>query len=549
MTTTTTTKQALEQAVQAMHQGDNLFDVTIVCTTDDHQAAYWMAQLSQGVCARPTTASSDADSSPYPMVLAVAEDWVGSSGAGNGLGTLYAYEKAVALARAKHDVDLAAALAAGDISVALYHTAGKGTRMAPLPASENNNKPGVTLPFGLLQGESYQSVTVLESVVRQTGIYARSRQGRLSVFWGDQVFLPSAAFLYQPSHHVDILCTLLGETAPTAEEWTAQGLDKYGVIACLETADGKMEAAQVEKVSHAVATQMLGALGGTLQQVGPSLGSFSVSAAMLQALCTEFRTELVEKTAKFDTDPHFWMPLTLSETDYATLMKGKGVEENVSIQHHQRMTAMKASFALGSLGLFGAVDVGKDACWWDYGLLKLYSKNSLLLLEDSLSADLLRQFLGLTVHVVKSSLEDGVTVDETSYAYNTQVKAGSIHKSILAGVRALELQADGAILVNCVAKKIVAGPGAILYNILDDSDEGVTAQAGEVMVAVTDETGAATRLCSRMDIDGGKAWKIKLDMNEVSFEEMHKKNKDSNIGEIQKKRQATFDSMSAAMGF
>ena len=31
----------------------------------------------------------------------------------------------------------------GEISAALFHTAGKGTRMAPLPASENNNKPGV----------------------------------------------------------------------------------------------------------------------------------------------------------------------------------------------------------------------------------------------------------------------------------------------------------------------------------------------------------------------------------------------------------------------
>jgi hypothetical protein len=31
----------------------------------------------------------------------------------------------------------------GKVSAALYHTAGKGTRLAPLPASENNNKPGV----------------------------------------------------------------------------------------------------------------------------------------------------------------------------------------------------------------------------------------------------------------------------------------------------------------------------------------------------------------------------------------------------------------------
>lgn len=132
------TKEALESAVKAMQEGA-LYDVTIVCTTDDHQADYWMEQLAKGVC-RPKAGVSDG--SPYPMVLAVSEDW-GGSGAGNGLGTLYAYHKAVALAQSKHSVDLAKALEAKEISVALYHTAGKGTRMAPLPASENNNKPGV----------------------------------------------------------------------------------------------------------------------------------------------------------------------------------------------------------------------------------------------------------------------------------------------------------------------------------------------------------------------------------------------------------------------
>ena len=131
------TQEALESAVKAMQEGA-LYDVTIVCTTDDHQADYWMAQLAQGVC-QPKTGTNG---SPYPMVLAVSEDW-GGSGAGNGLGTLYAYQKAVALAQSKYQVDLDKALAAKEISIALYHTAGKGTRMAPLPASENNNKPGV----------------------------------------------------------------------------------------------------------------------------------------------------------------------------------------------------------------------------------------------------------------------------------------------------------------------------------------------------------------------------------------------------------------------
>eukprot|EP00523_Entomoneis_sp_CCMP467_P009947 CAMPEP_0168739338 /NCGR_PEP_ID=MMETSP0724-20121128/11405_1 /TAXON_ID=265536 /ORGANISM="Amphiprora sp., Strain CCMP467" /LENGTH=545 /DNA_ID=CAMNT_0008786725 /DNA_START=61 /DNA_END=1698 /DNA_ORIENTATION=+ len=534
---------ALKGSVQAMNKGE-MFDVTIICTTDDYQASYWMNKLSQTVCA------SDESSGTYPIVLAVSEDWNGGSGAGNGLGTLYAFEKAAKLAQEKHGVDLKAALAKGEISASLYHTAGKGTRLAPLPAGENNNKPGVKLPFGLRGKDGkLQSLTVLESVVKQTGIYASSRKGRLSVFWGDQVFIPSAPFQYKSTHHIDILCTLLGDTAPTAEEWVAQGLDKYGVIACLETAvPGRLDAAQVEKVSHETATEMLGKLG-TVRQVGPSLGSFSVSAAILAALTEEYATELAEKKAKFDTDPHFWMPLTLSEEDYIKLMEKKGTDVAISKAHHQRMSKMKASFELGDYGLFGAVNVGKDACWWDYGQVKLYSKNSLLLLEDSPSAKLLRQFLGVKSNLTDCQV-DGVTVDGASYAFDSKAKSGSITKSVVSGVRSLEVTLDGAIVVNCVAKKIKAGPGAILYGIVDKSDEGIVADAGAVMVNVTAADGESMVLKSRMDIDGGKAWKQKLEgLNSVTFEDVHKKNKMADIGAIQVKRQEVYDKVSASMGF
>jgi hypothetical protein len=142
--TDTDTAAALNAAVDAMHTGDNVYDVTIVCTTDDHQAAYWMDRLAAGICSHATTTTATAKEAGahFPMVLAVSEDW-GGAGAGNGLGTLYAFQKAHALALEKYGVDLTACLADGKVSAGLFHTAGKGTRMAPLPASENNNKPGV----------------------------------------------------------------------------------------------------------------------------------------------------------------------------------------------------------------------------------------------------------------------------------------------------------------------------------------------------------------------------------------------------------------------
>lgn len=381
-------------------------------------------------------------------------------------------------------------------------------------------------------------MTVLEAVVKQTGIYAPSRKGRLSVFWGDQVFLPSVDFKYTPSHHVDIMCTLLGDSAPTAEEWAEQGLEKYGVIAVLkaDSPDQIPEAAQVEKVSHETATRMLGDLG-TIGQVGPSLGSFSVSAAILKGLCDEFFVELTDKEAKLDTDPHFWMPLTLPEDSYAYLMSQKGVDEDTSRSHYGRMKAFSKQFLSdhNELGLFGAVDVGKDACWWDYGLLRLYSKNSLLLLDDeNPESKLLRKFL---------NIEDGpdsgtVTSDNVqmvhSYAFDCSIANGSVKDSLLSHVTALEINADGAILVNCVAPKITAGKGSILYNIMGESE--IVAEPGQVLVAVTDESGSMTEIKSRIDIDGGDAWKKIVEGNPMSFEQVWKNNKNAKITKINEER-------------
>jgi len=529
--------ETLKSACEAMAKGA-LFDVTIICTTDDHQASYWMKRLSEGICA----AGSDGSDSKFPLVLAVSEDW-GAGGAGNGLGTLYAYTKAVKLAKEAHGIDLEELLAKGEVSAALFHTAGKGTRMAPLPASENNNKPGVRLPVCHNVNDQFIPITVLEAVVKQTGVYAKSRKGRLSVFWGDQVFVPSAAYEYTPTHHIDIMCTLLGETAPTAEEWSAQGLDKYGVIAVLQ-GEAK-NAAQVEKVSHATAVKMLESLGD-IGQVGPSLGSFSVSSAFLSALCKEYSTELEEKTAKLDTDPHFWMPLTLPAEEYKNLMEQKGIDKEVSHKHHERMTAFKATLDLTSMGLFGAVDVGKDACWWDYGQLKLYSTNNLALLESNAQSDLLRSFMGITSNVMQCDLASDVTVDDTSRVFGCKVSgSGSIAESAMANVTAKDIDVTGAIVVNCVAPKITAGKGAILYNLV--SEEPIVAEAGDVKVEVTAADGSSFLLQSALSIDGGKNWKIKLDMNEMTFEEVMKKNFNADITTVETKRKENYDKVAAGL--
>jgi hypothetical protein len=312
------------------------------------------------------------------------------------LGTLYAFTKASNLAR-ERNIDLLHDLTAGKISIGLYHTAGKGTRLAPLPGSENNNKPGVKLPATIpIEGQQAKApMTILEAVIKQTGCYAKSRVGRLSVFWGDQIFIPTTPVEYHAIHQVDILCSL--GPMMTEAEWKQKGMEKYGLIAQCE--NGK--AAQVEKVDHATAVELLKDLGGAIQSVGASLGSFSVSWQILTILLEEFSSELEKKEGKYDSDPHLWMPMTLSQPSYLHLMKQKGVSEEASAAHYHRIQNMMSRFYsrypdLLPERLFGPVDVGQDVFWWDYGLLKLYQRNTLLMTEKSPEAEMMRMFFGIS---------------------------------------------------------------------------------------------------------------------------------------------------------
>ena len=66
--------------------------------------------------------------------------------------------------------------------------------------------------------------------------------------------------------------------------------------------------------------------------------------------------------AKLDSDPHFWMPLTLSAESYGSIMTGKGVAEADSTAHYARMSAFKTKFleANPGPGLFGCIDAGSS---------------------------------------------------------------------------------------------------------------------------------------------------------------------------------------------
>lgn len=506
-----TVRDNLDRITAAPADGTGL-DIVIVSTTNEDQEQYWQRRLEAG---RGSVCRQDA------LVLVVTEHWPG--GAGNGLGTLFAVRCAAEKAFERHGIDLLAQLRGG-ASVGLYHTAGKGTRLAPLPGSEGNLKSAVKLPGTVTIDGRTEYLTILEAVIRQTAVYAPGRRGRVGVWWGDQVFVPSKAPLADATHHVDILAGL--GAMPDADAWRAEGLDRYGLIAV--GADG--DAVQVEKVDHAVAASLVAdgvmAVDGG---IGVSLGSFSMSAAMTTALMDEFAAELEARATKLDTDPHFWMPMTLDADTYRAMMDAKGVPAAEADAHHARMAAFLERFraAHPEQGIFGCVDVGDEGWWWDYGTIDGYMGNNLKLLGDDEEAEGMRRFLGIGA----DAFADG------NVLLDCEIAAGSIRGSVLVGVRADHVETSGSVMVNVAASRI-AGDGLLLYNVPESVD--LELDAGTVRADAFLPDRGRLAMWSRIERDGKIDWDERLPGNDVSWSELHAANEAADLAAVADLARAAF---------
>jgi len=426
-----------------MHQlaGRSGFDIVLVTTSTEAQATWWQHRLEAG---RGSLLA------PRARIFAIHEEWHG--GAGNGLGTLNALMTADARARRVGAPGLLHDLEAG-ARIGLYHAAGAGNRMAPLTACECADKSAVKLPALIEVGGRRVPMTILEGVIRQTAPYASTRRGRLSVFFADQVFVPSCPMVYTPRHHVDILASFI--PLPDANEWRARSLSEYGLVG----ADVVGNATQINKITHAelrylVAKGALDVSGG----IGVSMGSFSISAALCRALAHLFRDELDARTGYLDSDPHFWMPLGLDEESYALIMAGKGLAPAEAVTHHRRIRQVGAMVD-GGLGMLGAVDVGADVWWWDYGRLPLYIEHNLRLLADSPEARDMRRFFG--VEEKEASRLGSTDVDERSIVLASDIGGGRVRNSVVVGVTADHVEIEDTVLIGVEAPRVTSVGGLV----------------------------------------------------------------------------------------
>lgn len=411
-------------------------DHLIVVTTSERDALFWKRRL--------------------PHAIVVSEDWPG--GAGNGLGTLYAFQKAC------QDVDLIGALEQGAF-VAMVHTAGRGSRLFPLPLSEGGSKSAVRVA-------SPVDLTLLEAVIQQADLVRTRWRGRLGVFWGDQVFVPSVPLAGKPRHNVEILGQVL--PAPDPVEWENQGWNKYGLL--IESGD---EAIQLEKLSQNAYKKIY-----PLERCARSLGSFGVTVSCLIALMETFAKELIEKKEKLDTDPHFWMPATAGQ-----LYSGRS-------DLRDRMACISEQF----YPFLGILDVGPETYFWDFGNLQSFYACHQKLLGSGSEAIAMRKSFGLPEPDQEGNIVVGCQIDELKCRH-----------SLLAHVSARRVEAENVVILHSHADTI-CGKENLIYRLQGDL------QCQPRQVCIDAKVGARReRVSTTLDRDGKKDWSVCLRGNSAPY--------------------------------
>ncbi len=448
------------------------FDILIISTRNSSQEEFWHKKLraSKGEICR-----DDA------LIITVAENWPG--GAGTGLGTLYAYQKAVEKGKFKYHRDIAHMLRTG-ASIALYHTAGYGKELFPLLASEENAIANLKIPS--------THGSLLELVVKQTNEqFSTGREGRLSVFHCDQVFYPDRTFAYSPDSHLDLFCQTLPQNRP----------GKSLVV---------MEPSGAKVFDTSEPVQL-----STRFPIATNLSGFSLSWDMTQALMEEFKGELEDQNARMNANTDFWMPLTV---DYETYLSMNPYPEHQ--MHYHRMAALKSRIVKQnpSRPFIKAMDIGRNGYWWDFRSVKSYYLTLLKLTRETQEGHHMKQLFG-----IKSPIDHNqasrVIVDRNSCLIDSEVHGGSIKNSVLIGVKAESLILENCVVIHSNLNSLETS-NSLIYSV--DDEHPLKLAQGTVRADITlKSSGKKYQMYSHLDRDGVSDWNTPLPQNPCSYSEIH----------------------------
>jgi len=455
---------AFKENIAAMHDASHAMDVIIIVTSNERQCNEWESRIKKAF--------------PYVQeVIAVCEDWPG--GAGNGLGTLYAFKKAEEKINRHSLLDM---LSKG-ASIFLYHTAGIGKRLWPLTGVHHGDKSAIIIP-------SPENTTLLEQIIIQSSIFSKRNAGRLSVFWGDQLFIPAAPINEKPQSHVEII----GRRISTVDRanWERKKLKDYGLLLY----NTESECVLLDKIDYDSYQQTLKRCREH-KNTATSLGSFSISSTFLQDLLDEFSEEIALKKGKLDTDPHFWMPLILDEDAYIKYCPPT-VDAKKLHQRFERFRQQKHS-------QLTICDIGEKSCWWDFGSLKHYFHNMQKLTAMNREGVVLRHFLKLNPYFDT----------KRNIVLNSELTDNKMRCSVLFDVYAEKAEGADSVLINCQAHSIKANM-ALGYSNKELTEIDLNNHHVRSEIAID---GHAIAFVTTIERNSKEDWDIKLQHNSHSYSE------------------------------
>ncbi|MDI6602993.1 MAG: hypothetical protein QME57_02630 [Patescibacteria group bacterium] len=477
---------------------DQGFDVIIVVVSIGNKE-YWERRLE---------ASRNEILSQKTKIIVIEEDWPG--GAGQLLGTLHAFQKANELGDLKATLEQKGTLA-------IYHAAGYGKRMAPLCGTEVNNKPGVKLPKIIKIGERESLLRVLEAVIFSTQIFAKSREGRICVFWGDQVFLPSRAFKLETKLPVEIL-GVKKRVFLSKKDWQ-KDWQQYGVLIPTKKRGILMR----EKISWQKFQRFLEK--GYLQKdreekvtLFKSLGCFSISLPFLETLFEEFFKEIELKRRNLGTDFYLWVPLTSRKREYQA-EGGSGI-------YWERIKKIRRNFIqkTGKKRIIGEKNLGEKTFWWDYGNLKSYFLNLLKLLKKTDEGEAARKFFEAEKYLIKRKFTKGLKI-KNSILINSEIGGGKIENVILVDSKILWAKIKNGVIISTQAKGVFTQRGKLVRNILlynVKEERNVKTLPAEVVTDIIPGEGTKIRMRTSLLRDGKRDWQVRLPKNIFAYSEIER---------------------------
>ncbi len=413
--------------------------------------------------------------------------------------------------------------------------AGRAKRMQPMAA---NNKSSITLPALVTLPDGRKVATNIgEAVAHSFGALAATRGGRLTEVWGDQVNLPGEDVSSDQRYAVEIFNTIYPFETPEDKKFAKS---KGVLISAGYEADQDGKAypdvvlreklptvEDIEENARSIDGHPVADL---------SLGFNSYRWEFLEALLEMYSSELKDRRGHFDIDSELWAPLTYeTAADYAEyiwwgryvayredLDKGEidsSEFERLTSEDNEQAAYTTAQNRWGRIrnmrrrftrkypgagyriennrkaGVIGRVDYGyreRTTDWWDFGQVRNYYDNLMLMLKvptgiDSRrvrwSAERIRRYFGIRNKDdwIQNSYTGEADIDN-SIVLNCNIGRGNIKNCILINVEAEEINAENVIIIGSKIYKLDLKEG---NNIVQDImiSEEIKLKKGDVLVS------------------------------------------------------------------